>query len=302
MSFDLFANVTFDRLKSLYELSKNNSRNISNLKITYNRNHNFFHENFNFLIDIHLFKIKQNKIFTIKLEDQKFTLMLLNKLSKKPIYATSIRNYLENFSLNLENLFIFKPENYYNRITSDLRNFLIDIKIIKLIDNHYVVLKDEILTLFKKKKFSPEQLKKMLKMQEQFGQEAERLVYLNELKNVKKINPKLSPQHVALEDTSAGYDILSYEKFKDTYRKILIEVKGISKPNYEFHLSINESQTAKKHGETYYLYLIPKDFLSKKFDLKKIIKINNLDKNIFKDLKKWNVSPDGHVVSKKLKL
>ena len=56
MSFDLFANVTFDRLKSLYELSKNNSRNISNLKITYNRNHNFFHENFNFLIDIHLFK------------------------------------------------------------------------------------------------------------------------------------------------------------------------------------------------------------------------------------------------------
>ena len=34
MSFDLFANVSLDRLKSLYELSKNNSRNISNLKIT----------------------------------------------------------------------------------------------------------------------------------------------------------------------------------------------------------------------------------------------------------------------------
>ena len=43
----------------------------------------------------------------------------------------------------------------------------------------------------------------------------------------------------------------SYEKFKDTYRKIKSELV-ISKLNYEFHLSINESQTARKYGETYY--------------------------------------------------
>ena len=38
------------------------------------------------------------------------------------------------------------------------------------------------------------------------------------------------------------------------------------------------------------MYLIPKIYFSKKFDLKKMIKINNLDKNIFKDIKKWKVS------------
>jgi len=297
MSFDLFANISLERLKSLYELSKNNSRNISDLELTYKRNHNCLQENLNFLIDINLFKIKQNKIFTIKFEGQEFIQVLLNKLSKKPIYASLIKNYLGNFLLNSDNLFIFKPENYYNRVTSDLRNFLIDIKVIKLIDDHYVILKNDTLSLFKKSKFSPEQLKKRLKLQEQFGQEAEKLIFLNEVKIVKKINKNLKPTHIALDDTSAGYDILSYEKYKGTYRKIFIEVKAISRSNYEFHLSINESQIANKYGETYYLYLVPRDFTKlEKFDLKRIIKINNLDKNIFKNKKKWKVSPDGFLI------
>ena len=40
-----------------------------------------------------------------------------------PMDTLRDKNYLENFIINSENQFSFKPDDYYNRVTSDLRNF-----------------------------------------------------------------------------------------------------------------------------------------------------------------------------------
>jgi len=299
MSFDIFENISFEKLNSLYELSKNSSRNISNIKLAYARNNNFLQENLNFLIDIDILQIKNNNILANENRDDNFKNLVFNKISKKPIYSSLIKNYLENFIINPENQFSFKPDEYYNRATSDLRNFFISMNIIKLVDDNYIILDKNIFSFFKKKQFSPQQLKKKIEQQEKIGLDADKLIFQNELENVKKIDKNLSPYHVSLRDVSAGYDIQSYEKHNDTIKKIFIEVKAVSKSNYKFHLSVQEIQTANNFKDSYYLYLLPVDYSEKeKFDLSKMIKINNINKNVLHNEINWKIDNDGLVITK----
>ena len=287
MSFDLFENVSFKKLRALYELAKNNSRNISSIKLNYSRNYNCLQENLNFLIDIKIFKIKKNIIFVDSQTNKDFKQSIFKKLSMNDNYASLIKNYIINFSQDSNSVYSFKPQNYYNRATSDLRNFLISTQIIKEDNNRYILLDENIYTLFKKKIRSPDVLKKILEQQEKFGLEAENVVFKYEKNKLKKLDKNLSPIHISQEDVDAGYDILSYEKHKDTFKKIFIEVKGISRSDYRFYLSINESMVAEKYKEDYYLYLIPRDFSKpEKFDLTKMIKINNITKNVLDNKKK----------------
>ena len=287
MSFDLFENVSFKKLRALYELAKNNSRNISNIKLNYSRNYNCLQENLNFLIDIKIFKIKKNIIFVDSQTNKDFKQSIFKKLSMNDNYASLIKNYLINFSLDSNSVYSFKPQNYYNRATSDLRNFLISTQIIKEDNNRYILLDENIYTLFKKKIRSPDVLKKILEQKEKFGLEAENVVFQYEKNKLKKLDKNLKPIHISQQDVDAGYDILSYEKHKDTFKKIFIEVKGISRSDYRFYLSINESVVAEKYKESYYLYLIPRDFSKpEKFDLSKMIKINNITKNVLDNKKK----------------
>jgi hypothetical protein len=299
MSFDLFENVSFKKLRALYELAKNNSRNISNIKLNYSRNYNCLQENLNFLIDIRIFKIKKNIIFVDSQTNKDFKQSIFKKLSMNDNYASLIKNYIINFSQDSNSVYSFKPQNYYNRATSDLRNFLISTQIIKEDNNRYILLDENIYTLFKKKIRSPDVLKKILEQQEKFGLEAENVVFKYEKNKLKKLDKNLSPIHISQEDVDAGYDILSYEKHKDTFKKIFIEVKGISRSDYRFYLSINESVVAEKYKEDYYLYLIPRDFSKpEKFDLSKMIKINNITKNVLANKKEWEISTSTFLIKK----
>ena len=299
MSFDSFENVSFKKLRALYELAKNNSRNISSIKLNYSRNYNCLQENLNFLIDIKIFKIKKNIIFVNSQTNKDFKQSIFKKLSMNDNYASLIKNYLINFSLDSNSVYSFKPQNYYNRATSDLRNFLISTQIIKEDNNRYILLDENIYTLFKKKIRSPDVLKKILEQQEKFGLEAENVVFKYEKNKLKKLDKNLSPIHISQEDVDAGYDILSYEKHKDTFKKIFIEVKGISRSDYRFYLSINESVVAEKYKEDYYLYLIPRDFSKpEKFDLTKMIKINNITKNVLDNKKEWKISTSTFLIKK----
>ena len=299
MSFDVFENISFEKLNSLYELSKNNSRDISNLKLAYSRNNDFLQENLNFLIDIDILQIQNNNILTNENQYDNFKNLVFNKISKKPIYASLIKNYLENFIINSENQFSFKPDDYYNRVTSDLRNFLISMNVLKLVDDNYIILDKNIFSFFKKTQFSPQQLKKKIEQQEKIGLDAEKLIFQNELENIKKIDKNLSPDHVSLRDVSAGYDIQSYESYNNKIKKIFIEVKAVSKSNYKFHLSVQEIQTANNYKDSYYLYLLPVDYSKQeKFDLSKIIKINNINKNILQNKINWKIDSDGLVITK----
>jgi len=299
MSFDLFENVSFKKLRALYELAKNNSRNISSIKLNYSRNYNCLQENLNFLIDIKIFKIKKNIIFVDSQTNKDFKQSIFKKLSMNDNYASLIKNYIINFSQDSNSVYSFKPQNYYNRATSDLRNFLISTQIIKEDNNRYILLDENIYTLFKKKIRSPDVLKKILEQKEKFGLEAENVVFQYEKNKLKKLDKNLKPIHISQQDVDAGYDILSYEKHKDTFKKIFIEVKGISRSDYRFYLSINESVVAEKYKESYYLYLIPRDFSKpEKFDLSKMIKINNITKNVLDNKKEWKISTSTFLIKK----
>ena len=299
MSFDLFENVSFKKLRALYELAKNNSRNISSIKLNYSRNYNCLQENLNFLIDIKIFKIKKNIIFVDSQTNKDFKQSIFKKLSMNDNYASLIKNYIINFSQDSNSVYSFKPQNYYNRATSDLRNFLISTQIIKEDNNRYILLDENIYNLIKKKIRSPDVLKKILEQKEKFGLEAENVVFQYEKNKLKKLDKNLKPIHISQQDVDAGYDILSYEKHKDTFKKIFIEVKGISRSDYRFYLSINESMVAEKYKEDYYLYLIPRDFSKpEKFDLTKMIKINNITKNVLDNKKEWKISTSTFLIKK----
>ena len=299
MNFDVFENISFDKLNALYELTKNNSRNISSIKLNYSRNYNFLQENLNFLIDIKVFRIKKNIIIVDSLTKKDFKQSLFKKLSMKDDYASLVKNYIINFTQDFNNVYSFKPQNYYNRVTSDLRNFLISTQTIKEDNNRYILLDNNIYTLFKKKTRSPDVLKKTLEQKEKFGLEAENVVLRYEMNKLKKLDKTLKPIHISQVDVDAGYDILSYQKHKDSFKKIFIEVKGISRSDYRFYLSINESIVANKHGEDYYLYLIPRDFSkSEKFDLSKMIKINNINYNVLNNKKEWEISTSTFLIKK----
>ena len=125
------------------------------------------------------------------------------------------------------------------------------------------------------------------------------MVFRYEQNKLKKLDKKLKPYHISKHDVEAGYDIESYQKYKDIFKKIYIEVKGISTSDYSFYLSSNESLVAEKHKKDYYLYLIPRDFSKpEKFDLSKMIKINNINKNILANTKVWKATSSTFLIKK----
>ena len=139
-----------------------------------------------------------------------------------------------------------------------------------------------------------------IKNQKELGLAAEKLVFEKEKINLLKIDKNLKPDHVSLRDVSAGYDIKSFMMSKGELKEIYIEVKAVSSSNYKFHLSPGEYQKAIKNLENYFIYLLPVDnSIDEKFNYEKILKINNLQSNIFDNKNYWSHESDGFVVFKK---
>ena len=300
MNFELFENINYEYVFNLYKLALSNPTNLSDIKQTYSRDNKFLQENLNFLINIDIFKINGNIVSIHHNDNLEFKELILLSISKEPNYAVSVKNYLVNFSKNSEGTYIFKPDKYYNNKSSDLRNFLISMNYLKNEKDAYILLDNSILSIFKKIEFSPEQLKKRIRDQELIGKEAENLIFEHEVEKLKDYGNDFKPDHIALRDVSAGYDILSYDiSDKSNPKKIFIEVKAVSQSNYKFYLSLLEHQTANKYNESYYIYLLPVDFSKKsKFNLDKLLKINNIISNIIENDKSWEISNDGYVISK----
>ena len=121
---------------------------------------------------------------------------------------------------------------------------------------------------------------------------------LYEEKEVYKINKQFKPVHIALTDVSAGYDIQSFKLVNDKIVKVFIEVKAVSHLDFKFYLSALEYATAMQHKEEYYIYLLPVDHSkSSGFDIKKLIIINNIHNNIFKN-NLWHSQSDGYLINK----
>ena len=149
MNFDIFENINYQNLEKLYELTKE-GRNISDIKINYSRDHTYVRENLNFLFENDIFEAQGDKIKIIKDEEKIFKEILINKIfQKNNIYFVLLKQYLQNFTLDKDNKFKFKPDKNFNYQTSDVRNFLISLGIIKNENDEYIIINSEILNKIK---------------------------------------------------------------------------------------------------------------------------------------------------------
>ena len=297
MNFELYENINYSNLKTLIDLAKATPEKLPLIKNNYLRNNQYFQESFNFLINIELFVIKNNSIVINYDLNKNLEQTILELIKKQSDYSASIKSYLLNFYKDENGNLSFKPFGSYNIASSNLRNFLITLNFLKYSDDSYILLDENILTQFKKKEFSHEQLKNKLANQELLGLEGEKVIVDYETKRIKLFGDHLIVDHVSLRDVSAGYDIQSYEGNE----KIFIEVKAVSLSNYKFHLSTNEYQAALNLKDKYYLYLLPVDYSKpEKFDTERLVKIKNIKDNIFLNKNLWNIENDGYVISKKL--
>ncbi len=299
MKFELFSNIKLNKLIKIINLAERTTK-FSSVKLQYLREDIFFQEHINFLISLKIILVKKNIIILKINKNEKFENLIIKRLKIEKNYTFLIKEYLSNFEQNEKNELSFIPENLYNLKSSDLRNFLISLKIIKYKENKYIIIDKKFYSEFVKTKFSPQQLNLLLNKKSLLGLNAEKLILKYEKNKLKKYNKKLTPKHIALEDVSAGYDILSYQIENNLFKKIYIEVKAVSSSDFKFHLSNLEFATSLKYKSSYYLYLLPVDYSNEtNFDYDKIIKINNLNKSIFNDHSEWFVQNDGYLIYKK---
>lgn len=105
----------------------------------------------------------------------------------------------------------------------------------------------------KRKQFPIEQLKKQLEDNELAGEKAELFVLSFEKKRIGQ--PLCNGiKRISEIDTSAGYDVASFNSSQSQVPDRFIEVKAISSTG--FYWSKNEYEIAKLKGEMYYLYLV----------------------------------------------
>ena len=299
MNYSLFKNIFYENILLLYQLATLTPDNILSIKNNYNTKKKNLLENLNFLIKINFFKIDNNRINIFSKNEKNIKEDILKLILKSPEYGICLKNYLMNFKKNDSDIFKFIPSRAYNYETSDLRDLLITLGYIKNFNTEFRLLKSEILNQFRKLKFSPAELEKRLLNQKIIGLKAEKLILKNEITLLKEFEIKELPVHVANEDVSAGYDILSFRKINSKISEIFIEVKAVSLSNYQFYLSSSEYQTAMKLNPYYYIYLLPVDYsLPNEFDLKKLVQINNIKENLFENKIEWKITSDGYLIKK----
>ena len=297
MSLESFENVNYKNLFAIYGLVKDGNKSISDVKLNYSRYNKYLQENLNFLIELGVLKIQNEKLYLKNNKEEDFKEILINSLVDKNSFFVLVKEYLQNFIADEKEIHSFEPDTNYNFKTSDLRNFLISANFIKNDQNKYYVVEKKILELFRNKKISPEELKKIINAKEKIGLAAEEIVLQEETKKVQKINKNLIVDHVALKDVSAGYDILSFNQKQE---KIFIEVKAVSSSNFKFYLSSNEYNTAKIYNKKYFLYLLPIDLTNpQKFNYNNILMINDINNKIFNNEKEWVVENENYSIFKK---
>lgn len=103
------------------------------------------------------------------------------------------------------------------------------------------------------KKITPNELETQLELQRITGEKAEQFVFNYEttrLENKKSIN------WISKMFVNEGYDIESFNAVTNHFYNRFIEVKSFSGLKPYFFWSINEIETARIHGEKYWLYLV----------------------------------------------
>lgn len=97
-------------------------------------------------------------------------------------------------------------------------------------------------------------------------------------------------KHVAVENTAAGFDILSFDSVEDLNPNRKIEVKSWIDKKI-FFLSANEFAVATEAKQNYFLYLVDRKKMNNSGYYPEVIQ-NPVEK-IFQDEDGWKINPDG---------
>jgi len=179
-------------------------------------------------------------------------------------YYDYIIQFLKHFNLG-DGQIKFKPDRSFQRLGfSGIRNFLIDINVIRLDsdnvtyivnDNYYEYVK----RLIEECGITPEELIKLERKNQEIGLKAELRIIEYEKERLSAYPWLIEKiEHVARKNVLLGYDIKSYEGIPERSDNIrLIEVKAVSLSDYGFNWTRNEMEKSKTEGNQYYLYLLP---------------------------------------------
>lgn len=234
-------------------------------------------------------------------KDELKTLLIEILMSSDNEYSESIAKFFEHFE-NKDGKLIYTP-NEKNRLKdSGIRNFLFELEVLELQKNNqtYQLNIDKALIFTEHVntfKLSPELLCIFQQIKKEIGEKAELCVMDYEKKRLKNNNKLLNMlDHVALTDVNAGYDILSWEVTSDTSENIprYIEVKAIQiENNSRFYWSSNEIDMARKHGDRYSLYLVPR--IKEEFMIDEVRIIRNPSVEIF-DSAEWKYKIENYSI------
>lgn len=87
------------------------------------------------------------------------------------------------------------------------------------------------------------------------ARQAEKLTLQREKQRLKQDGITTKPKWIAIEDNTAGYDVLSYTKNEFGLVNKLIEVKSTIASPLRFFLTRNEWMQALEYGESYFFYI-----------------------------------------------
>jgi hypothetical protein len=87
------------------------------------------------------------------------------------------------------------------------------------------------------------------------GRDAERLTMEYETNRLRQLGLQVEPKWVAIEDNTAGYDVLSYDPGPDGHTTQVIEVKSSVASPLRFFVSRNEWEKAQEFGDAYRFHI-----------------------------------------------
>lgn len=132
-----------------------------------------------------------------------------------------------------------------------------------IVNSRYKILFDrELMPEIKKRKVGIDELEKLLEQKQIYGKEGEAFVLEYEkFRLASHINVNLI-EIISEYDVAAGYDIVSYEDINSIGYDRFIEVKSFSGA-LSFHWSRNEIDVARIKKDSYFLYLVDREKITK---------------------------------------
>jgi hypothetical protein len=224
-------------------------------------------------------------------EEMKFALAQF-LLTRNTSYRTNINNFLGNFE-SVDGNFEIVMDSERRQQFGGLRNLLLELEFLEHDFNkpRYWISSQHLATFIAAKNvssISPLELQAVLRAREELGHKAELVVLKFERARLRSYSDLVKRiKHIASENVGAGYDVLSFTKLANRggFSDRLIEVKAVSSIDFKFYWSRNEIETARIHGQNYFLYLVP---VSKDgFDMRKIKIIQNPFEQVYLATKSW---------------